>query len=63
MEIFKDLSFQVKDGKEMRAPRWVECEAHNTRCPVCTKEMVVILGKGKLLYAFCPHCRKYFLAE
>jgi Zn finger protein HypA/HybF involved in hydrogenase expression len=57
----KSITFEVKKGKVGTAPRWREVTAYNADCPKCGQLMVVISGKE--IYAFCPHCRQYYVGE
>ena len=48
---------------EKKVPEWTEMESANAQCPKCQKLMVVIVGHGGLLYAFCPKCQRYFRGD
>lgn len=60
---YTKLPFSLTDrqGREV-VPTWLEVEAEHSTCPTCNHNMVVILGRNNLLYAYCGSCGKYFLA-
>ena len=58
------LGFYVAGpGGQTKSPEWTEMESANAQCPKCLKLMMVIVGHGGLLYAFCPKCQKYFRGD
>lgn len=58
----ESLEFKVKHDGKLEVPRWKKIEAKNVKCPE-NHTMIVVAGKGQDMYAYCPGCDSYYLAE
>jgi len=56
------ITFKVKKpGGVLSTPRWRKAEAENASCLKCGQVMVVLVGDN--MYAYCPRCQCYYVAE
>jgi len=56
------ITFVVRqDNNTQSTPRWRKVAVENATCPKCKQVMAVVVGSN--LYAYCPSCQCYFVAD
>jgi len=56
------ITFVVQKPDNVQStPRWREAAVENATCIKCKQVMAVVVGES--LYAYCPKCQCYYVAD